>query len=96
MGSISVSIIGTEEFLIGLNEVLKKHLNISGGITKLKKTEVVQQLFLKNIKDTKKFLDFIYQNATIYLDRKYERYLLFNMKYDEYINKEYLKSIKHT
>ena len=87
IGSIQVSFIGATSFIIGLNEILQEKLQVNEKIIK-EKNPMTSNLFFSSIDHTKKFLDFIYKDSTIYLDRKYERYLIFNKKYEEYFNKK--------
>ena len=87
IGSIQVSFIGATSFIIGLNEILQVKIQINEKIIK-EKNPMTSNLFFSSIDHTKKFLDFIYKGSTIYLDRKYERYLIFNKKYEEYLNKK--------
>lgn len=86
-GSIQVSIIGTIMFLNVLNNVLNNELKIKETIINLSEryNSITKEIFFSSIDHKKNFLDFIYKDATIYLDRKYERYLIFNKKYEEYL-----------
>lgn len=90
IGSIQVSIIGTVMFLNTLNNILEDELQFKGKVVDLgnRHKPVTKTIFFSSIAHTKKFLDFIYKDSTIYLDRKYERYLIFNKKYEEYLNKK--------
>lgn len=94
IGTINSSLIGTENLLNGIKKHIKTHENIKSNIIDLNPNiyqEVTKVLCFPNIKTNKKFLDFIYKNATIYLDRKYDRYLIFNKLYDNYILQQYKK-----
>lgn len=90
IGSIQVSIIGTVMFLNTLNNILEDELQFKEKVIDLgnRHKPVTKTIFFSSIAHTKKFLDFIYKDSTIYLDRKYERYLIFNKKYEEYLNKK--------
>ena len=90
IGSIQVSIIGTVMFLNTLNNILEDELQFKEKVVDLgnRYKPVTKTIFFSSIDHTKKFLDFIYKDSTIYLDRKYERYLIFNKKYEEYLNKK--------
>lgn len=90
IGSIQVSIIGTVMFLNTLNNILEDELQFKEKVVDLgnRYKPVTKTIFFSSIAHTKKFLDFIYKDSTIYLDRKYERYLIFNKKYEEYLNKK--------
>ena len=56
-----------------LQQLIKEVCNISFRIRKEKK---YYRLVIENKKDTLKFLDIVYKNATIFLNRKYETYLI--------------------
>lgn len=88
--SIAVSFIGNEEFITQVSNKLKKY-NIKGNFSYKRGIENIKTFSLTNIETKKRFLDFIYKNATIYLDRKYYRYLIFNKLYDDYILQQYKK-----
>ena len=71
----SISFTGTKEFLEGIvnNSNLPKHY-LEKNIFKEKRREGnIYNLKLWKREDTKQFIDFMYSNSTIYLDRKYER-----------------------
>lgn len=66
--SIFFSIVGTENFLNGLQKIFKtNNKNHSGGNAFVYK--------VKGNKKALKILDYLYEDATIYLDRKYEIYI---------------------
>lgn len=74
--AVSVTITATDSFCIVMKEIVEAELGIKchvydaschNGITK------VFTLSGRNV--SKKFLDWIYQDATIYLQRKYDRYV---------------------
>ena len=73
-----------------LNNILEDELQFKEKVVDLgnRYKPVTKTIFFSSIAHTKKFLDFIYKDSTIYLDRKYERYLIFNKKYEEYLNKK--------
>lgn len=93
ISKMKVSILGTKDFLETINEIINREIFFSERIFPAKSNNIngVQQIMFSNIHKTKQFLDFIYKDATIYLDRKYERYLIFNKKYEEYINNKLRK-----
>lgn len=69
-------IVGTEFFCIGLQSFLKtKNINSSIYDVYNKNNKITKNLFISGKLQSKKFLDLIYNNATIFLDRKYEKYL---------------------
>ena len=79
-GSINFKILGTEEFLIGLISTLNECIDNYDFKEKLYKTsdDIEKDNFYLSyggrIKTTTVF-DWLYEDATIYLDRKYEKYL---------------------
>ena len=69
--TLEVSMIGTYEFL----EVVCDIINIDKKrIYDLNKNKRTSRLVLSSKKDIENFLNYIYKDANIYLDRKYEKY----------------------
>ena len=70
-----VSIIGTLDLLEGIKNIL----NIKGNIRLANKNSLNPFIFEIGFNDAeaKLFLDYIYNNSNIYLDRKYQRYKVF-------------------
>ncbi|MDT4368421.1 LAGLIDADG family homing endonuclease [Blautia faecis] len=68
-----VSLTGTCMFLYKLKDVLYDTLNIESTIYKY--NDITCDLKINNIHNTKIFLDYIYNNSTIHLKRKYEVYI---------------------
>lgn len=78
--------IGRENFCLKVKQVLENTLNIRLTFNKYKKHSfwTIQSGSIPNIK---KILDFFYADATIYLNRKHEKYIDFiNFKYKPFIN----------
>ena len=71
-----LGIVGTKEFLTEINNYFGKENKMST------KDNITFQINYSGNKQIKKFLDHLYKDATIYLDRKYEKYLDF-IKYSE-------------
>lgn len=69
--------IGTLDFITKSLEVLPKDLNKNSKIKDVHRADGAKTYSFYSYKDVKKFLDFLYQDATIYLDRKYNHYLDF-------------------
>lgn len=65
----SVEILGCEDFLISL----AKHFNIEGHIYRFNHSDIKR--FMIAGKKAREILEYLYGDATIYLDRKYEKYL---------------------
>lgn len=79
----SIHFVGTQEMLTGIMTTLDKELNIT--IKKLynpkhTKGKNFYSLIINGRFQIKKILDFLYKDATIYLDRKYQRYQEFCKK----------------
>lgn len=71
----SIQFIGTKDFLLSLMEVFNKDL-------KLYCNNNVYELSIGGNNQVKNITNYLYNNATIYLDRKYEKYLEM-LKYTE-------------
>ena len=67
------SIIGTEDFLRGVQNIMVSTLKI--GIPELRKRNNVFYLEYRGRKQIEKIKQWLYQDATIFLKRKYEKYL---------------------
>lgn len=71
-----VKLLGTEKMLDYFNDFLKKNFQYKiPKYYKRKKDQQVMSLEIASNIRSKNFLDLIYKNATIYLDRKYDKYL---------------------
>lgn len=71
---ISISILGTKSFCDDLKNILSKN-NIKSSICHAKKSSIIKQLSIHGNRVGKKFLDFIYNDSTIGLKRKYDKFL---------------------
>lgn len=93
----SIKILGTEKFLDMIKDFVE-----SNNVAKIRKyykrkqNQTVSTLEFAGNYQVKHFLDIIYQDATIYLDRKYERYLnLCNLLHSRTLSKDNgLKSLE--
>lgn len=72
--TISCKIVGTFDFLTWIKSVLEKEL-IIGNISKCKNKKLFEISFSK--KNSLSFVNYIYNNCNVYLDRKYKRFLFF-------------------
>ena len=74
--SFAVKILGTDNILNYINDFIEEHLHKRvQKYYKRKPDQIVSSLELGGNKDARKFLDVLYKNATVYLNRKYERYI---------------------
>ena len=78
-----IEITSTYNFCATVKEKIYKLLNIEAGIHKDKRRDNSYSLYIKNYIGTKTFLDYIYKDATIYLNRKY------NIYKEKYIDNSY-------
>lgn len=74
-----VSLVSTLDFCQAIQQILKKELNINSSIYLChKKDSPTRTLSIAGRIQTKKFLDYIYKDADLYLQRKY---VLYQLKY---------------
>lgn len=71
--NLKVGFCGNKEFLLELQEYLNKLLNIETVIYSKKGTDI-KSLSIRHKQDAIKFLNYIYKDSNIYLDRKYKKY----------------------
>jgi len=78
-------IVSTKQFCESTAKILKEQLDIncSQSLSRPKTNDITTTLSVGGNNQSMKFLDWIYRDATIYLPRKYQKYLDFK----EYINK---------
>ena len=71
-----VSIVGTTNFLVKLDEILNEEININKNPfrTSHKESPHIQSLEIYRKGDVIKFLDWMYEDSKIHLDRKYKYY----------------------
>lgn len=72
-----MSIIGTESFCKSIKSILKDKLDIHCSISACHGNfnSVTKDLRISGGKQVKKFLDWIYEDAELYLNRKYDIYV---------------------
>lgn len=71
----SCSIISTKEFLESMLDIVEQEFKAKYYIQHTILDKNVYRVYFSNKNVTKQFLDWIYKDATIYLDRKYNKYL---------------------
>ncbi len=80
---VEISILSTYHFLFKLNIILNKLAKTEfQRIEKVKNRNVFRYRF-SSVINSIKFLNFIYNNATLYLERKYNKYLEFKNSIDK-------------
>lgn len=71
----AVKILGTEQILDFIKKFVEDHeIAKINRYYKRKPEQIVQSLEIHGNKKVKQFLDCLYKDATVYLDRKYQRY----------------------
>ncbi|MCI7633035.1 MAG: hypothetical protein MSS80_03220 [Mollicutes bacterium] len=71
----AVDICGTYDFCIGLKKIIESNLNIHCSIILSNKNSFVYKMVVSGRNQSIIFLDWLYNNAELYLYRKYETYL---------------------
>lgn len=75
----SISILGTENFLTGIQEIYGSSKNLHNNARNQDITKVLDY----NNRQAYEFAKWLYEDATVYLDRKYEKYLDYCRLYRE-------------
>ena len=70
----AVSFLGTYNFCISVQNKIFELLGLKFGMREEKRACNCYEAYIKNYNGVKTFLDYIYNDATIYLNRKYEIY----------------------
>lgn len=86
--SMCVSLCFGESFI----EIIKNILNIKFRLYH-RKNNKIKEVYINGKKQVKIFLDWIYSNSNVYLNRKYEKWKNFKNEYDQ---KNNLKKSRHT
>ena len=88
-----ISFVSTEKFIKGIQKYLKKELNITNKKIQTRFPERKNNIRILNIDgnlQVEKILNHLYDNSTIFLERKYKKYLeLKNINYMRYLKSEY-------
>ena len=72
---VNISMLSTEKFLNKVKEILFDELKINCGIYDIKKNNITKTLSISSVGSCVKFLEWIYQDANLYMQRKYDKYL---------------------
>lgn len=78
--SPNCSMISTKEFLLEIQSILKNY-DVDSKIVSDKRYKGNTKILKFSVKNSKKLLKILYSNASIYLDRKYNRYLFFKKEF---------------
>lgn len=95
LGANRISVLGTKEVLLGIEKTIKNNLNIDGGkLYNISQTgNNTYNFYIGSYARMIPFLEWIYKDATIYLERKYKTYLWILNNYELFLNppkKEYI------
>jgi intein-encoded DNA endonuclease-like protein len=71
---VIIQLTGYLPFMHEVREYIQKH-NINGYSHNVKHKELVGEFIITKQQEVHKMLDYLYKDATIYLDRKYKKYL---------------------
>jgi hypothetical protein len=71
----NVQIVTTKMFAEKLKEIVKEKLGVEAKIKDIHNPNGITRVFALYGKNCRKFLDWLYKDATIFLQRKYEKYL---------------------
>lgn len=78
-----VGIIGTQDFIQGFLNTID-HVNKTNKIFKVHRENAAKRYVFSAYQDVSDFLNWIYKDATIYLDRKYDKYIDFIQNGSQY------------
>lgn len=82
--SASANITSSITFLLPLKKMLE-NMGIESKMNNLPCNDITKQLRFNKVVSVIKFLDWIYEGACLYIDRKYAAYLFLKEKYKEFI-----------
>jgi len=74
-GQTMLSLLGTKRFCKSVQKIVRHNLNINSTVCHAKKGSSMSQFVLHGNRVGPKFLDWIYENSTIHLNRKYNKYI---------------------
>ena len=69
-------IVGTEEFCLRLQEIMEKECDVTGHLSRAtyRKVNNIRYFRIGGQLQMKRVLDWLYKDATIYMERKYQKY----------------------
>ena len=74
---ITCSFCSTKDFCLDLQLFLKQ-ININSSLNCVKNNNITKTISISGNLQNKRFLNWLYKDSTIYLDRKYQKYLSIN------------------
>lgn len=78
-----ISYCGSHQLMQDISDICDKYLNLNyKPVVYDYKDRQLSEIKFKNVNDMLTFGDWIYKDATIFLDRKYQKYLLFKEHYE--------------
>lgn len=94
---IVTNITGMSDMLQSISDFLisEQIIRVKPKIRKDERREFTYSLFIYGTDTNKEFLDYLYQDANVYLDRKYNQYLDFYKDYDDKTEKRGVYYDKH-
>lgn len=75
--TLQIGFIGTEDFIKGALEHLKNHITIKNKIFNVHREDGAKRYMFSSLDDVTRFLNYIYKDSKIYLNRKYDNYQYF-------------------
>lgn len=79
-GTRQIGLIGTQDFIEGFLNLMEGKINTKNKIQNVHREGGAKRYMFSAKQDIIYFLDYIYKDANIYLDRKYEKYINFIQK----------------
>lgn len=76
-GCLQIGLIGTEDFLKSFLHLMRGKINVNNKIFNVHRENGAKRYVFSKEQDIKTFLNYIYKNSNIYLDRKYAHYIDF-------------------
>lgn len=94
---IFTTITGMSDMLQGISDFLisEKIIRVRPKLHKDKRRNYTYAVYFYGTDSNKEFLDYLYKDANIYLERKYNQYINFYKNYDEKSNKRGVYYDKH-
>lgn len=92
---IKIGFVGTEDFCIGFAKILKEELNCNSSYCKRHKDKdtTTRQLSMSGNIQVMRTLDWLYGDATIYLQRKYEKYLMIIQELEKFAEMRRIRNL---